>query len=81
MHRKSLVLIVALFCCLCVQTSYALPAVTKQCPDCSGRGYYENWYGGRETCSNCNGSGKVANPLGVMFVICAVIYGISRLRK
>lgn len=73
--------IVALFCCLFVQTSYAMPAVTKSCPKCSGRGYYESWYGEREACSKCNGSGKVVNPFGVVFVICATIYGISRLKK
>ncbi|MEW9109341.1 YuiA family protein [Cytobacillus gottheilii] len=31
---------------------------TKNCPYCSGKGYFQLLLGGSETCSCCGGSGK-----------------------
>ncbi|MFS0863683.1 YuiA family protein [Fredinandcohnia sp. 179-A 10B2 NHS] len=31
---------------------------TKDCPYCSGKGYFQLILGGSETCSSCEGSGK-----------------------
>ncbi|WP_158515049.1 YuiA family protein [Bacillus weihaiensis] len=31
---------------------------TKECPYCSGKGYFQLILGGSETCCNCDGSGK-----------------------
>ncbi|WP_170169099.1 YuiA family protein [Mesobacillus subterraneus] len=31
---------------------------SKECPYCSGKGYFQLLLGGSETCSCCSGSGK-----------------------
>ncbi|MBD1380838.1 YuiA family protein [Metabacillus arenae] len=30
----------------------------KECPYCSGKGYFQLLLGGSETCDNCHGTGK-----------------------
>ncbi|WP_170289412.1 YuiA family protein [Metabacillus lacus] len=32
---------------------------SKDCPYCSGKGYFQLLLGGSETCDCCNGSGKL----------------------
>ncbi|WP_226669443.1 YuiA family protein [Metabacillus litoralis] len=31
---------------------------TKECPYCSGKGYFQLMLGGSETCGSCDGTGK-----------------------
>ncbi|MBS2970366.1 YuiA family protein [Metabacillus sp. KIGAM252] len=36
----------------------ALKAEKRECPYCSGKGYFQLLLGGTETCDCCNGTGK-----------------------
>ncbi len=68
MKHSVVTLLLTAICCLGAHSSYALPALTKRCPDCRGVGRFENWYGGQTRCENCGGDGKVCNWYGVVFL-------------
>ena len=55
MKKSVVTLALMAACCLGLQSAYALPAVTKRCPDCAGKGRVESWYGGYERCEKCGG--------------------------
>ena len=78
MKHSAIALLMILMCCIfCPQSSYAIPALTKDCPECVG-GRVENWYGGYSPCENCGGDGRVTNWVGVGF---AVFLGIAFVSK
>ena len=68
MKRSIATLALMAICCLGTQSSYALPGLTKTCPECRGLGRFESWYGGPTRCENCGGDGKVCNWIGVIMV-------------
>ena len=81
MKRSVAKLALVAICCLGAQSSYAMPGLTKTCPECRGRGWLESWYGGQERCENCGGDGKVCNWFGVMFIAALVISAWAKSRK
>ena len=67
-------------CCLSTQPLYASSVDPfKRCPDCSGLGRVETWYG-QVRCENCGGDGKVCNWT-FFGALAAVVYGIWCSRK
>lgn len=69
MKKSVVTLALMAACCLGLQSAYALPSVTKRCPDCGGKGHVESWYGGYERCEKCGGDGKVCNWFGVVAMV------------
>ncbi len=80
MKRSAVTVALMVICCLVAQSSYALPGLTKTCPECRGRGGSESWYGGQSRCENCGGDGKVCNWFGVITiaVLALATWGKSR---
>ena len=69
MKHSIVAIVMILMCCVfCSQSAYAMPGLTKDCPQCVG-GRVRNWYGGVEACENCGGDGRVINWVGVVTVV------------
>lgn len=74
MKKAGLVMLMAISCSLYVHPLFAsIPtSPTKTCPDCKGRGYSQNWYGGQDMCENCGGDGKVFSWLNLGLMVGAI---------
>ena len=81
MRKNVLVAVVAIVCCFCSLSSYAI-SVMKTCPECKGRRFVANCYGVSSFCEECHGSGKVVDWICVVLLVGLIAAGLdSALRK